>query len=130
MEQEKVYYYERKVDSLDREVHNLKMVQRFYQKVSTILVPKFYELLDQSVPKKDCEDEYSFAVLELGEIQMRATLKHLHTYQQRFTELQDRFDHLVDEVNASNTIRGTFGSDVRTTIQNLTIEKKLQAAMQ
>jgi hypothetical protein len=47
MEQEKVYYYERKVDSLDKEVHNLKMVQRFYQKVSTILVPKFYELLDQ-----------------------------------------------------------------------------------
>lgn len=30
MEQEKVYYYERKVGSLDQEVQDLRQVQRFY----------------------------------------------------------------------------------------------------
>ena len=68
MEQEKVYYYERKVDSLDKEVHNLKQVQRFYQKVSSILVPKFNDHLERSMPMQDCEAEYSFRVLEMGEI--------------------------------------------------------------
>jgi len=87
MEQEKVYYYERKVESLDNEVQNLKQVQRFYQKVNNLLIPKFYDLLEKSVTKKDCEEEYSFAILEKSEAQMRSMAKNLQTYQERFTEL-------------------------------------------
>lgn len=58
-------------------MQNLKQVQRFYQKVNNLLIPKFFDLLDQSVPKKDCEEEYSFAILEKSEAQMRSMAKNL-----------------------------------------------------
>jgi hypothetical protein len=39
---------------------------------------------------------------------MRSNTRHLQTYQVRFTELQSKFDHLVEEVNATGALPSVF----------------------
>lgn len=41
MEQEKINFYERKVDTLDKEAESMKRLKYFYNQVLTNLIPRF-----------------------------------------------------------------------------------------
>jgi len=46
LEQEKIFYYEKKVEELDCEVQNRRRLENFYREVTVGFMPKFKALLD------------------------------------------------------------------------------------
>jgi hypothetical protein len=57
MEQEKIYYYERKVEELDVEMMNLKRLQSFYLQIVQIYIPRFESIIDRRMVQSDVETE-------------------------------------------------------------------------
>lgn len=99
MQEEKNFYFQRKLDQLEQENFSMKETNRAAERIIHELVPNLNQLLDRPVHQNHELSEYYFArqVLEQAEIEYR-TLKKAHTIlQERNNELNLQLDAYKQE---------------------------------
>ena len=98
MQEEKNFYFQRKLDQLEQENFSMKETNRAAERIIHELLPNLAGLLDRPVMQSNELSEYFYArqVLEQVEIEYR-TLKKAHTI------LQERNNELMQTLDAYKT---------------------------
>ena len=92
LEQEKIFYYEKKVEELDCEVQNRRRLENFYREVTVGFMPKFKALLDPRLIQDmamahETEEAYNLYLMELSVKQMSYSQRALLAAREQITSL-------------------------------------------
>ena len=92
LEQEKIFYYEKKVEELDCEVQNRRRLENFYREVTVGFMPKFKALLDPRLIQDmamahETEEAYNLYLMELSVKQMSYSQRALVAAREQITSL-------------------------------------------
>ena len=92
LEQEKIFYYEKKVEELDCEVQNRRRLENFYREVTAGFMPKFKALLDPRLIQDmalahETEEAYNLYLMELAVKQMSYSQRALVAAREQITAL-------------------------------------------
>ena len=92
LEQEKIFYYEKKVEELDCEVQNRRRLENFYREVTVGFMPKFKALLDPRLIQDmalahETEEAYNLYLMELAVKQMSYSQRALVAAREQITAL-------------------------------------------
>ena len=90
MQEEKNFYFQRKVDQLEHENATMKDVTRQAERIFHECIPRISELLDRQIIQEEELSDYIYArqVLEMIEIEHRALKKAHSVLLERNCELQ------------------------------------------
>ena len=94
MQEEKNFYFQRKVDQLEQENFSMKETNRAAERIIHEIIPQLGQLLERPMAQNRELSEYFHArqVLEQVEIEWRTLKKSQITLQDRNTELQKQLD--------------------------------------
>ncbi len=102
MQEEKSYYFQRKVDALEAELKQSKQLVKFAGGVVDVIVPRLKDLLEHSIPAKD-RIEYAYEVLQSAETEFRLAKKSNLILQERTNELQNQVEVYRMEYHRTDT---------------------------
>ena len=88
MQEEKSYYYQRKIDALESEAKQSKPLVKFADRVIDVIIPRIRDILEQNLVQGE-RIENAYEVLQNAESELRNTKKSNQILRERTNELQN-----------------------------------------